>query len=92
VVQGTIGKAFDVVGSCITADDVICGAIRGSGSGFIFTTALPPALAYGASASLQYLQSCSIECYRQKHQAEILTQKLHSANLPIIERTYILHQ
>ena len=85
VIQGTLGKAFGVVGGYIAADDVICDAVRSFGSGFIFTTALPPALAYGALASVQYLQSSAIERDRQKQQAETLKQKLRAANLPILE-------
>ena len=85
VIQGTLGKAFGVVGGYIAADDVICDAVRSFGSGFIFTTALPPALACGALASVQYLQSSQIERDRQKQQAETLKQKLHNAGLPIRE-------
>ena len=73
------------MGGYIAADDVICDAVRSFGSGFIFTTALPPALAYGALASVQYLQSSAVERDRQKQQAETLKQKLRAANLPILE-------
>ena len=85
LIQGTLGKAFGVVGGYIAADDVICDAVRSFGSGFIFTTALPPALAYGALASVQYLQSSAIERDQQKQQAETLKQKLRAADLPILE-------
>ena len=85
VIQGTLGKAFGVVGGYIAADDVICDAVRSFGSGFIFTTALPPALAHGALASVQYLQSSSVERDRQKQQTEALKQKLRAADLPILE-------
>ena len=85
VIQGTLGKAFGVAGGYIAADDVICDAVRSFGSGFIFTTALPPVLARGALASVQYLQSSSVERNRQKQQAETLKQKLRAANLPILE-------
>ena len=85
VIQGTLGKAFGVMGGYIAADDVICDAVRSFGSGFIFTTALPPALAHGALASVQYLQSSSVERDRQKQQTEALKQKLRAADLPILE-------
>ena len=85
VIQGTLGKAFGVVGGYIAADDVICDAVRSFGSGFIFTTALPPALAYGALASVRYLQSSQTERDRQKQQANTLKQKLRNAGLPILE-------
>ena len=85
VIQGTLGKAFGVVGGYIAADDVICDAVRSFGSGFIFTTALPPALAYGALASVRYLQASQIERDRQKQQADTLKQKLRNAGLPMLE-------
>jgi len=85
VIQGTLGKAFGVVGGYIAADDVICDAVRSFGSGFIFTTALPPALACGALASVQYLKSSSVERNRQKEQVETLKQKLRKTSLPILE-------
>ena len=85
VIQGTLGKAFGVVGGYIAADDVICDAVRSFGSGFIFTTALPPALAHGALASVQYLQSSSVERDRQKQQTQALKQKLRATDLPILE-------
>ncbi len=85
VIQGTLGKAFGLMGGYIAADDVICDAVRSFGSSFIFTTALPPALAYGALASVQYLQSSSVERDLQKQQSERLKKKLRAANLPILE-------
>jgi len=85
VIQGTLGKAFGVVGGYIAADDVICDAVRSFGSGFIFTTALPPALAYGALASVRHLQESTAERAGQQRQASRLKQKLRDANLPILE-------
>jgi 5-aminolevulinate synthase len=85
IIQGTLGKAFGVVGGYIAADDVICDVVRSFGSGFIFTTALPPALAHGALASVQYLQSSGAERARQQTQANRLKQKLRDASLPLLE-------
>jgi 5-aminolevulinate synthase len=85
IIQGTLGKAFGLVGGYIAADDVICDAVRSFGSGFIFTTALPPALAHGALASVQYLQLSGAERARQKTQANRLKQKLRDAGLPLLE-------
>jgi len=85
IIQGTLGKAFGVVGGYIAADDVICDAVRSFGSGFIFTTALPPALACGALASVQHLRRSSHERLAQQRQATKLKAKLHEVGLPILE-------
>jgi 5-aminolevulinate synthase len=85
IIQGTLGKAFGVVGGYIAADDVICDAVRSFGSGFIFTTALPPALACGALASVQHLRRNSHERLAQQRQATKLKAKLREVGLPILE-------
>merc|ERR1711965_178027 len=85
IIQGTLGKAFGVVGGYIAADGVICDAVRSFGSGFIFTTALPPALACGALASVQHLRRSSHERLAQQRQAAKLKAKLHEVGLPILE-------
>jgi 5-aminolevulinate synthase len=85
IIQGTLGKAFGLVGGYIAADDVICDSVRSFGSGFIFTTALPPALARGALASVRYLRSSGDERAAQQAQAAKLKARLKAAGLPILE-------
>ena len=85
IIQGTLGKAYGVVGGYIAADDVICDAVRSFGSGFIFTTALPPALAYGALASVRHLRRSTNERQAQQRQATRLKTKLRDAGLPLLE-------
>ena len=85
IIQGTLGKAYGVVGGYIAADDVICDAVRSFGSGFIFTTALPPALAHGALASVRHLRRSSNERQVQQRQATRLKTKLRDAGLPLLE-------
>ena len=85
IIQGTLGKAYGVVGGYIAADDVICDAVRSFGSGFIFTTALPPALAHGALASVRHLRRSTNERRAQQRQATRLKTKLRDAGLPLLE-------
>lgn len=84
IIQGTLGKAFGMIGGYIAANNVICDSVRSFGSGFIFTTALPPALANGALASVQHLRQSSTERMIQKRQANKLKNKLQDAGLPLI--------
>ena len=84
IVEGTLGKAFGVMGGYIAADAVICDAIRSWADGFIFTTSLPPALAAGAVASIRYLKDHNE--VRQAHQARAaaLKAKMLQAGLPVM--------
>jgi len=84
IVNGTLGKAFGLMGGYVAADAVIIDAIRSYAPGFIFTTALAPVLAAGAVASISYVKQHNE--LRVLHQERALRLKtlLREANLPVM--------
>ncbi len=84
IVEGTLGKAFGVMGGYIAADAVIVDAIRSYADGFIFTTSLPPALAAGATASIRYLKEHNEVRVVHQARAAALKARLIEAGLPIM--------
>ena len=84
IVEGTLGKAFGVMGGYIAADAVICDAIRSYADGFIFTTSIPPALAAGAAASIRYLKAHNEVRIAHQERAAALKAKLAKAGLPVM--------
>ena len=82
LIEGTLGKAYGVMGGYITGSEVLCDFIRSFASGFIFTTALPPAIAAGARASIAHLKSSELERKRQKRQVRKLRSDLDRAGIP----------
>jgi 5-aminolevulinate synthase len=82
VVEGTLGKAFGVMGGFITGSAAMCDFVRSFASGFIFTTALPPALAAGALASIRHLKESSVERDRQKERVARVRARLDAAGIP----------
>lgn len=85
VIQGTLAKAFGVIGGYIAGSAAMIDFIRSYASGFIFTTALPPAVAAGALASVRHLKTSSVEREQQQERAATLKQLLRDADLPVME-------
>ncbi|SCA56929.1 5-aminolevulinate synthase [Candidatus Terasakiella magnetica] len=85
VIQGTMAKGFGVVGGYIAGTKAMCDFIRSFGQGFIFSTSIPPAVAAGCRASIQYVAKHNE--IRVKHQAnaKMLREKLDAAGIPHIE-------
>src|SRR5947208_3811424 len=84
VIQGTLAKAFGVMGGYIAGSAALVDYIRSHSSGFIFTTALPPAVAAGARATVRYLKQSTEE--RQRHQSRValVKQRLIATGLPVM--------
>jgi 5-aminolevulinate synthase len=85
IVEGTLGKAFGVMGGYIAADGELVDAIRSWAPGFIFTTSLSPALAAGARASVEYLKSAHYLREQHQERAATLKQRMRDADLPVMD-------
>ncbi|WP_445500688.1 5-aminolevulinate synthase [Microvirga sp. G4-2] len=85
VIEGTLGKAFGVMGGYLTGTKAVMDAIRSFAPGFIFTTALPPAVAAAATASIRHLKASSVERERQQRQAARTKAVLSGVGLPVME-------
>ena len=85
VIEGTLGKAFGVVGGYIAASSALVDFVRSFASGFIFTTALPPHIAAGARASIQHLKHSNWERMRQRDRVEKVRIRLREIGIPALE-------
>ena len=84
LVEGTLGKAFGVMGGYVAASKTIIDCIRSYAPGFIFTTSLSPVLVAGALASVRHLKTSTEEREAQQQAAAMLKAKFASAGLPVM--------
>jgi 5-aminolevulinate synthase len=87
IIEGTLGKAFGVMGGYIAADQRIIDVIRSYAPGFIFTTSLSPVLVAGALASVKHLKQSSEERDGQQAAAAMLKHLFAEAGLPVMDTT-----
>jgi 5-aminolevulinate synthase len=87
IIEGTLGKAFGVMGGYIAADRKIIDVIRSYAPGFIFTTSLSPVLVAGVLASVRHLKSSSVEREGQQAAAATLKAMFRDAGLPVMPST-----
>jgi 5-aminolevulinate synthase len=84
VLEGTLAKAFGCLGGYIAASAAICDAVRSYAPGFIFTTALPPAICAAAAAAIRHLKASSFERERHQERAARTKAMLEAAGLPVM--------
>ncbi len=84
IVQGTLGKAFGVMGGYIAASASLTDFVRSWGNGFIFTTSLPPALAAGATAAIRILKADNSIRERHQERAATLKRRLSEAGIEVM--------
>ena len=85
VIEVTLAKAFGVVGGYIAASSDLCDFVRSFASGFIFTTALPPAVAAGACASIRHLKASQAERARHKEVVAKVRARLMAIGIPVLD-------
>ncbi|MBD3845505.1 5-aminolevulinate synthase [Bosea sp. SSUT16] len=85
LIQGTLAKAYGVIGGYVAGSAALCDFIRSFASGFIFSSSLPPAVAAGAIAAIAHLKESPAERERQQDRVQALRRKLDAAGIPHLE-------
>jgi 5-aminolevulinate synthase len=87
VIEGTLAKAFGCLGGYITGSETLIDAVRSYAPGFIFTTALPPAICAAATAAIRHLKTSQWERERHQDRAARVKSVLNAAGLPVMPST-----
>jgi 5-aminolevulinate synthase len=87
VIEGTLAKGFGVIGGYIAGSSAMCDFVRSFASGFIFSTALPPAIAAGVRASLGHVKQAHAERARLHERAATLRRRLDAIGVPHLDNT-----
>src|SRR5271167_3393320 len=91
VIEGTLAKAFGTLGGYVAASSAVVDAVRSHAPGFIFTTALPPAVAAAATASIAHLKTSNVERASQRAAVAATKAALRKAGLPVmVTETHIV--
>ncbi|MFQ5623981.1 MAG: 5-aminolevulinate synthase [Paracoccaceae bacterium] len=85
IIQGTLAKAYGVIGGYIAAQRPMVDAIRGHANGFIFTSAIPPGVAMGALASVRHLRGSTVERQALAERADALRARLRGQRIPVLD-------
>ncbi|MBJ6370079.1 5-aminolevulinate synthase [Sedimentitalea arenosa] len=85
LIEGTLGKAYGCMGGYIAGSAALCDFIRSFASGFIFTTALPPAVAAAACASIKHLKQSNLERLQQRDRVAKLRAMLNARGIPHLD-------
>lgn len=85
LIEGTLGKAFGVMGGYISGSAALVDFVRSFASGFIFTTAIPPAVAAAARTSIAHLKTSSVEREAQRRQVNYLRKRLNDFGIPHLD-------
>lgn len=84
IIQGTMAKGFGVVGGYVAGSEAMCDFIRSYGDGFIFSSSMPPAVAAGCLASVQYVRAHNELREQHQERAATLKKRLTEAGIPVM--------